>query len=103
MKRLTIVLAVLGFAATVCASVFTRQVSVTGTATRLDANTTQEQILVINQGSGSIYVGDSTVTTSTGAEIKPAASIYLQLTQGEKLYGITSGSTIRADVLENGR
>lgn len=103
-KLLSVALVLLALtAATVRASIYTRQVTVLSTATRLDANTSGERILLVNQGAGSVFLGDSSVTTSTGVELKSGASLALSLTSGEQLYGRVASTTYRVDVLENGR
>lgn len=104
MKRiLSILIVAITLGAVASATIYSRQVSVTGTATRLDANTSGESLIAVNQGVGSVFAGGAAVTTSTGLELKPGASVTFTLSPGEQLYGITSGSTYRVDVLESGR
>lgn len=75
------------------------QVSVGATATQiLAANTSRAAILVTNNGSQIIYLGDASVTTSTGFPL--AAGSTVGLPQTSALYGIVASSTATAGFLE---
>lgn len=84
-------------------SIETAQVDVADTATALH---TADQgaplvVLVENQGSASMFIGDSTVTTSTGYELEAGQHRYFNLSTGEVLYGIVASGTEQADVFAN--
>lgn len=81
------------------------QVNVTNAATALDQNTTGvRSLLVRNRGAVAVYLGGSTVTTSTGFQLDPGESLTLDFpTYGAGLWGITASATVRVDVLEVGR
>lgn len=85
-------------------AVTTRAVSVANTATRLDAVAEiGEEILVFNNGSATIYLGGSDVTTANGVPVLPGSwSPGLPLPRGESLYGIVATGTQEARVLEIG-
>jgi outer membrane receptor protein involved in Fe transport len=105
MKMWSFVLAlVLCAAVAVQAVVSTSQKTATTAATLL-ASTSQfqsESVLVINQGSVSVYLGGTSgVTSSTGLELKPSGGATIALKQNESLYGITATSSARVDVLES--
>lgn len=81
-------------------------VSVGTSATRLDKTSdafAMESLCFYNNGAVTIYIGDSTVTTSTGAPV-PASSWSpgVDLRADEALYGIVASSTAEARVLEVG-
>lgn len=103
-RSIILAVALTAAAASARATVYTRQVTVLATATRLDANTSGETVLLINQGAGSVFVGGSSaVTTGTGAEIKTGTSLSITLGPSDVLYGIVASTTYRVDVLEIGR
>jgi hypothetical protein len=76
-------------------------VSVTGSATLIvSANTARHSILIGNNSSQTLFIGDSSVTTSNGIPI-PSGSSFLEDSGGTTLwggavYGIVASST--ADV-----
>lgn len=90
-------------------AVKSRAVSVATTATRLDSTTDNDDeirgqsVAVYNNGSATIYVGGSTVTTATGAPIAAGAwGPSFDLGSPEGLYGIVATGTVEARVLETG-
>lgn len=84
------------------------QVSVTSTAgVVVPAKSTRSQVLgghdlpnrdvVVTNGTGAIvYLGDSTVTTSTGLPVAVSTSIRISIHLDESIYGIvaSTGSTV---------
>lgn len=80
-------------------------VSVTTSATRLDADTTDSvsgsRGLLVAQGSGTLVLGPSTVTAANGCRVPVVAgtTISLDLDAGESIYGIVSAGTLSVDVL----
>lgn len=84
-----------------------RAVSVATTATRLDTSSETDlargsSVAVYNNGSATIYVGDSDVTTATGFPLAAGASLSLDLDPAESLYGVVASGTVEARVLEAG-
>lgn len=55
------------------------------------ANPSRQSILIKNNGSSAIYIGNASVTTSSGFELKSKESILLY--NKEAIYGITSSAT----------
>lgn len=47
----------------------------------------------------SVFIGDSTVTTSTGFEVRAGEAIRFSLTDGQSLYAISASSVV-VDVLQ---
>lgn len=85
-----------------------RAVSVTTTATRLDDDTEtdaypSQSILIYNNGSVTIYLGGSDVTSVLGVPV-PAGTWGpgISLAHGEELYAIAASSTADCRVLETG-
>lgn len=86
------------------AAVTSAQVTVTTAATALDQSTAgARSLLVRNRGAVAVYLGGSTVTTSTGTQLDPGESASVDILKyGSGLYGITASSTARVDVLQVG-
>ena len=83
------------------------QVSVAATATNLtptlaDDSRTDYSITIINQGTASVFLGPSGVTTANGTELKPGANISLDIRGDGAIYGIVASGTNRVDVLATG-
>lgn len=84
-------------------------VSVTTSATRLDSADSADDgqpgqsVAVYNNGTATIYLGGSSVTTATGSPV-PAGTWgpSMDLTPAEGLYGIVASGTQEARVLEVG-
>jgi hypothetical protein len=58
------------------------------------------EIMLHNIGNGIVYLGNSTVTTSTGFYVDKAAGVMrIQLPPNETIYGITSTGTETMSVL----
>ena len=72
-----------------------QQHTVTTTATLLvDADSTNRTIVIHAIGNGTVYLGGSNVTTSTGFYLdKAAGPVVMQLPPAEKLYGIVATGT----------
>lgn len=84
------------------AAISSAQVTVETTATQLtQAADGVRTILVRNQATVSVFLGDSTVTTGDGFELEPdeAASVDIP-TRETNLFGIVATGTARVDVLE---
>ena len=59
-------------------------------------------ILVVNQGTGSIYVGGSAVTTSTGTLVVAGGSFTYNVTGNDSMYAV-AGSTQTVGVCVGGQ
>jgi hypothetical protein len=85
-------------------SIVSTAVSVTGTATALPASgitgPTTVRTLIYNNGTATIYVGGSDVTTSNGIPIEVGSSLGMDVTVTETLYGIAASGTHNVRVLE---
>ena len=71
----------------------TSQVTVTTTATLLVTANRADQSVYLHSASGTIYVGGSGVTTSTGYKMDNGDKLTMQLSDNESLYGIASSGT----------
>jgi hypothetical protein len=85
-----------------------RAVSVATTATRLDTASESDSVsgsavALNNNGSATVYIGDSDVTTATGFPLAAGASISFNLDgPSDALYGIVASGTVEVRVLEVG-
>ncbi len=85
-----------------------RAVSVTTSATRIDADATDSvsglKVTVVAQGAGTLVLGPSGVTAANGARFAVVAGTVLEqpLEAGESLYGIVASGTLEVDVLLSG-
>lgn len=77
-------------------------VSVTTSATLLPASalTNRTSLCVYNNGSATLFVGTSGVTTSTGFPV-PAGGAFCDDVGSQPYYGIVASGTVEARVLEN--
>ena len=77
-------------------------VSVATTATIIvSANSNRKSVLIRNNSSQDIFIGDDTVTTSNGLRLKPNHSIYLNGNgMTDVVYGIVASSTADTRYLE---
>jgi len=74
-------------------------VTVTNTATLIfNINLNRGSITILNNGSEIVYIGDATVTTSTGMPVQPSEKITLHNTGS--LYGITATGTSEIRIIE---
>lgn len=84
---------------------FSQQVSGSTTAVLLSPapsdNYAGSTVLVYNNGTATVCVGPSGVSTSTGFRLAAGASVSLDLNPGESLYGIGAAAW-SADVLASG-
>jgi hypothetical protein len=88
-------------------AVSSRAVTVTTTATRLDATADSgspsvQGIMVHNNGAASVYLGGADVTTPTGFPLEAGESMAVDLRKGELLHGIVASGTVEVRVLEVG-
>ena len=71
-------------------------VSVTTSATLLascpSGDINGRSYLIVNNGSAAVYLGGSTVTTSTGTPIAAAAGVSVFLDNGESIYGVAEST-----------
>ena len=90
-----------------------RAVTVETTATRLDTadetdSVAGSAVAVYNNGSVTVYVGDSGVTTSNGFPLAAGSSMSFEIDTepgdlpGDALYGIVASGTAEVRVLELG-
>jgi len=82
------------------------RVSVGTTATLIDVYVTYDgngAIAIQNLGTASVYLGDSTVTTSSyGYELKANSTISIDMRIPEQIYGIVASGTVTVNVLQQG-
>jgi hypothetical protein len=74
-------------------------VTVATTATLLIAADNQPRTCYLHSTSGSTYLGDSAVTTSSGLHLPNNQTISIQVPFGETLYGITNTGSTNVRVL----
>ena len=86
------------------ADISSAQVSVSTAATLLvTADTDGCVVLVHNKGGTVTYLGDATVTSSTGMGIDSAAGVIeMRLPANAKLYGVTNAGTQAVQILKIG-
>ena len=81
-------------------SVRNAAVSVTSTATLVaPGTTTRSSLVMVNNGSVTVFVGAASVTTATGTPVAAGASISLSNFNGA-LYGIVASGTCDVRTLE---
>jgi hypothetical protein len=71
----------------------TNQVTVTTTATLLVASDPHDQTVLLHSASGACFVGNASVTASTGFKIDNGDKVTLPLGAYEALYAITSSGS----------
>lgn len=71
----------------------TSQVTVTTTATLLVAADPHDQTVVVHAAAGSCYIGNASVTASTGFKIDNGNKLTFPLGAYEALYAITSSGS----------
>jgi hypothetical protein len=74
-------------------------VTVTTSPTLLIAADNQNRICYLHTTSGSSYLGDSAVTSSSGLHLPNNTTIEIHLPLGETLYGIASTGTTNVRVM----
>ena len=77
---------------------YTAQVSVGTTATVILAANRADQVVSLHSSSGTIYIGDANVTSSTGYKMDNGDKLTVQLSDHETLYGITGAGTATMQV-----
>lgn len=85
-----------------------RAVSVADTATAIDTSSESDDrsgssIAIFNNGSATVYLGDSDVTTATGYPLGEGEHFACDLgATTERIYGIVASGTVEVRVLEVG-
>jgi hypothetical protein len=74
-------------------------VTVTTSPTLLIAADNQNRICYLHSTSGSTYLGNSAVTSSSGLHLENNSTIEIHLPLGESLYGIATGGSTDVRVL----
>ena len=74
-------------------------VTLTTSPTLLIAADDQNRICYLHSTSGSSYLGDSTVTSSSGLHLPNNQTIEIHLPFGETLYGVAGSGTTNVRVL----
>lgn len=67
--------------------------TVTTTATLICAADNQNRTVYLHSGTGSVYIGGSDVTSSTGVHLPNGTAMSLFIPANETLYAITSASS----------
>ena len=76
------------------------QVTVTTSATLLVTANRADQMVYLHSGSGTIYLGNSNVTTATGYRMDNGDKLSMQLGDNEALYAIASSGTPTVYVMD---
>lgn len=71
----------------------TSAVTVNSTATLLVAPDNKDRIVYLHSGTGSVYVGGSDVTASTGIHLPNGTTMQMTVPFNESIYGVTATST----------
>lgn len=74
-------------------------VTVGTTATLIVEPDNKNRVVYLHSGTGSIYIGGSDVTSSTGVHLTNGTTIEIALPLGESIYGITAASSQTMRVL----
>ena len=77
----------------------TAQVSVTSTPTLLVTANRADQSVYLHSSSGQCFIGDSTVTTTTGFRMDNGDKLSMQLSDNESLYAVTASGTVTMMVM----
>lgn len=101
MRRVLMLLGVLGLVTGDARAVVSTRVTVATTATLLYTAPSSGvcpaspacRVLVRNPSAVSVYVGDATVTTATGFEIASGDALATNVRSGDALYGIVAAAT----------
>ena len=71
----------------------TAQISVGTSPTLIVTANRADQLVYLHSSSGTLYLGNSTVTTSTGYRMDNGDKLTMQLSDNEALYAVTSSGT----------
>ena len=71
----------------------TNQISVGTTATLIVTANRADQLVYLHSSNGTLYLGNSAVTASTGYKMDNGDKLTMQLSDNEALYAITSSGT----------
>ena len=71
----------------------TAQKTVTSTPTLLVTANRADQLVYLHSSSGTVYLGNSDVTTSTGYRMDNGDKLSMQLSDNESLYGVVASGT----------
>ena len=76
-------------------AVTTGQISVTTTRAQIDSSSSSSFKVIVHNMSATdnLFIGDETVTASTGIELHSHAYLTFELSAGDSLYVISSGGT----------
>lgn len=68
-------------------------ISLGGVATKLPTTpiTNRKSLMILNNSSDIIYIGDATVDATTGYPIYPRGQMNVQIEDGVDLYGVSAG------------
>ena len=77
-------------------------ITIGGTAAKIPttAATGRITLLITNNGGATLYIGDSTVTTTNGTPIEIGEKFPLDLDAKVDLYGVTAGVSVDVRILE---
>jgi hypothetical protein len=67
-------------------------ISVTTTATQLPSNNAKE-VIIVNNGTNNIRIGDSSITATRGDVLKPGDGRVYEINNSDKLYHRTESGT----------
>lgn len=82
-------------------SINTNQVSISSTATKIvDGNNTRKCVTIINNGTTAVYIGNDSVTTSTGLLLIGTAGAAITIESTATVYGIVSSTSQTVSYLE---
>lgn len=71
------------------------RISVGTSAVTLAADVDSGAALIRNRGTGAVYLGDASVTSSTGFQVDPGETVPVDLFPGDTLYAVSaSGSNV---------
>jgi hypothetical protein len=82
-------------------AIVSSQVTVTTTAAQIVAVDNVSQDIALHCGSGSCFIGSSSVTDSTGYKMDNGDKLRLTIREGENLHAITSAGTATLYILRS--
>lgn len=68
-------------------------VTVNSTPTLVVAADNKNRVVYLHSGTGSVYIGGSDVTSSTGIHLPNGTTIEISLPDGEVIYAVTSAAS----------
>ncbi len=69
-----------------------RVVNVSSTPVLLNQEKEARYLVIYNDGSGKLFIGGASTSTSTGLPVEPQKGIVLEISENAKVYGVSDSS-----------